>query len=147
MDIIEDFSGEVIHREVTQMASAILKNMDGNHFELEYLPARVQFSPVNDIVVSDFNSDGNKDILLVGNLFGTESNTTRLDGGKGVLLTGDGAMNFNEVWPMESGFWADADARELAILKTGTGPKIIIVGNNNDSVDLFYITNRAFSLE
>ncbi len=147
MDIIDDFSGELIHKEVTLMASTILENLGGGRFDLEYLPARAQFSPVNDIVIADFNADGDKDILVVGNYFGTESNTTKLDAGKGVLLTGNGSMNFNEVWPRSSGFWADADAREMTMLRTGTDRRIIILGNNNDSINVFYIVNRDCSGE
>ena len=59
-------------------------------FEFRPLPSIAQVSPINGIVVRDFDGDGIPDVYCVGNNYGPEPSTGRFDGGVGVLLKGDG---------------------------------------------------------
>lgn len=45
--------------------------MSNNTFEIKPLPDLAQISPVFGIIASDFDQDGNLDIITGGNLFGT----------------------------------------------------------------------------
>ena len=55
-----------------------------------YLPIEAQTSPIKSCLVQDFNDDGFKDLLLVGNHYGVEVETVRYDAGHGSLFLGDG---------------------------------------------------------
>jgi len=92
------------------------------------------------MLVHDYNEDGNLDVLLAGNLFVSEIETTRNDGGVGLLLEGDGSGNFEAVRNTESGFFANKDVKKIKMIQHKIINKnMIIVANNNDKIDLFYL--------
>jgi len=86
------------------MASVILENKSGEQFQIHPLPAYAQFSSVMDTIPMDLDMDGFKDIALRGNQYDTESNTTRLDAGRGPILKGDGKLGFEQILQRNSGF-------------------------------------------
>ena len=49
----------------------MLINKNSN-FESIDLPYQAQLSSINDIIVDDYNNDGNIDLLVAGNLFTSE---------------------------------------------------------------------------
>ena len=60
-------------------------------------PNEAQLSSINDMIIDDFNKDGNLDILAAGNLFNMEIVTPRNDGGIGVYMEGDGKGGFKVI--------------------------------------------------
>ena len=64
-------------------------------YHLQKLPIQAQISPIKNSLVDDFNNDGFKDILLVGNHYGVEVETVRYDAGYGSLFLGDGKNNLD----------------------------------------------------
>jgi len=55
------------------------------------------------------------------------------------LLKGNGSGGFTSVPYAQSGFLADKDARKLAILNASSSKPLIVVGNNDDVVQLFRV--------
>ncbi|RXG16071.1 VCBS repeat protein [Leeuwenhoekiella aestuarii] len=108
----------------------------GDNFKVHKLPTEVQLAPINDIIVQDFNKDGNLDALLAGNLFVSEIETPRADSGTGVLLLGDGTGAFKVQTSKDSGFFANGDVKRIVPLQV-QGKEIILVGNNNAKVQAF----------
>ena len=84
-----------LNYQARNFASIYLENQGGNSFGMEPLPVEAQFSSVNNIIVEDFNQDGNADLLLSGNLFPVEIETPRNDAGVGLYLEGDGKGRFS----------------------------------------------------
>lgn len=95
------------------------------------LPALAQASAIQGILAADFTGDGKVDLLLAGNKYGMDVESGRYDAGAGVLLAGDGRGGFTWVNNLESGFWAQREARDLALLRSEGGRAIIVVANNN----------------
>jgi hypothetical protein len=62
-------------------------------FQAESFTKCSAFSSVNAMLVSDWNADGNLDLLLSGNDYGNEISIGRLDAGMGEVLLGDGKGN------------------------------------------------------
>lgn len=77
----------------------------------EKLPVMAQFSSVRTIVVADVNHDGFLDLLLAGNFFGVEVETTRYDASNGVVLLNDGRGGWLQMMPHESGLSLPMDVR------------------------------------
>ncbi len=119
-------------------ATSIVENLGNGSFKMTPLPIEAQFSPTNGIVCRDFNNDGKIDILLAGNSYAPEIETGRYDAGTGLLLIGNGKTGFSPVKIKESGFFADKNVQSMKMLLSAkTGKELILVGNNNDRLQLF----------
>lgn len=87
----------------------------GGHFEARVLPIEAQFAPAFGLTVSDFDGDGREDLFLSQNFFGVEPETSRYDGGRGLLLRGDGEGGFNPVPGQVSGIRVEGEQRGCAV--------------------------------
>ncbi|WP_339895869.1 VCBS repeat-containing protein [uncultured Algibacter sp.] len=138
LDILpeEKVENAVIY-EINNFESIILINEDGQ-LKRQSLPIQAQVSPIKSSLVDDFNSDGFKDILIVGNHFGVEVETTRYDAGYGYLLLGDGNNNFKPLPPALSGLHVPLDSRSVQSIKIKSD-KTLLITNNNESLSMFKI--------
>ncbi|HEY5228072.1 MAG TPA: VCBS repeat-containing protein, partial [Opitutaceae bacterium] len=123
----------------TELASGVYHQLDDGTFEFRPLPSIAQVSPINGIVVRDFDGDGIPDVYCVGNNYGPEPSTGRFDGGVGVLLKGDGKGGLTPIPAWKSGLLATGDARAaVAVALPGQkGPATIAVSQCNGPVLLF----------
>lgn len=138
---IEDVLTEKQLKESKVLKSYIVKsgwweNTNGN-FSFHDFKNPAQASPVYGIIADDLDGDGNIDVLLAGNKYGMEVETGRLDAGVGVFLKGDGQGGFTWVKNTDSGFWAQKDVRDIALLIGPGNKKRIVVANNNDDLQIF----------
>ena len=122
--------------EISNFESILLINNNGK-LTAKKLPIQAQISPIKNSFVDDFNNDGFKDILLVGNHYGVEVETVRYDAGYGSILLGDGKNKFKFLPPSSSGFYIPTDSRAISSIKTINNSKMYLVTNNNDSIALF----------
>jgi hypothetical protein len=65
--------------------------------------------------------------------------TPKNDGGIGIFLKGDGKGHFIAVSYESSGFFAPGDVKSLALIHFNNKDKDILVGNNNDRLQLFKV--------
>lgn len=127
---------KALYYKTDTFASVFIENKGDAIFSISKLPVEAQFSSVNDILIDDFNKDSFLDILLIGNLFVSEIETTRNDAGTGTLLLGNEFGKFNYFPNQKSGFFNSKDAKKILILKTKR-KSLILVGNNNDQLNIF----------
>ncbi len=118
-------------------ATSYLENLGAGKFQLHELPMAAQMAPVNGILAEDFNGDGNPDLLLSGNDFGTEVGMGRHDAMNGLVLLGDGKGNFTPVSMKESGVFIPGDAKSLAAVKGGDGSLLVASGQNKGKLQVF----------
>ncbi len=135
-DIIEKDQASSVKYKVENFASVVLINNNGK-FTSKELPIEAQFSVINGILVEDFNNDGIKDLLIGGNRFEAEVETTRSDASFGLVLLGSPSGNFNSLNYIKSGIYIPYNVKsikkiELANKKTG-----VLVGTNNDQLRLY----------
>ncbi|UBM59345.1 VCBS repeat-containing protein [Marinilongibacter aquaticus] len=126
------------HLEAYEFRSGIFLNDGEEHFTFEPFENALQIAPINTILFDDFDKDGIKDLLMAGNNFLTETETTRNDAGRGFFLKGGSAGQFTYIKSLESGFIAPKDARKMLQIQTANGPAIVLA-NNNDSFDFYYL--------
>ncbi len=134
LDILSAFdtTGMLI-LEVNYPMTSYIENLGEGKFRMHPLPKIAQFAPVNGIQKDDVNNDGNLDLLLVGNDFGNEIISGRLDALNGAVLIGNGKGEFYPMTSLESGFIVPGDAKALARLSTNTSD-FYIATQNQDSL-------------
>lgn len=132
-----------LHLKVNEFRSGIFIHQEDGTYLFQPFEMVVQKSLVNSIVFDDLDGDGIKDLLLAGNNYHAEIETTRADAGTGSFLKGDREGRFNYVPNMNSGFVADKDVRNVVVLDNRRG-KIVFVANNNDLHDIYFVKTSKF---
>lgn len=120
---------DAVHLKAHLFSSVIMVNQ-GGRFEIRRLPTEAQLSTVNGFIVQDFDGDGVKDILLAGNKFDTEVETTPADASPGLMLKGMGHLEFKPVKSLESGFFVPYNVKDLKAVKNGDGWVIFVAVND-----------------
>lgn len=108
-----------LHRSAHTLQSTVFLNNGARGFSAIPLPMEAQISPVMGIETMDLNNDNAIDMVIVGNMYGAESDIIRYDAGKGLVLFGEGNGSFRPVSPVVSGFVSQYDTRGLVSLKRG----------------------------
>lgn len=115
---------------VYELASSYFENQGNGQFVKSRLPLAAQFSVVNDMVIDDFNLDGYKDLLIVGNNFEISTQLGRLDALHGLFLQNDQKGGFIERFDKTVDISGAAKKVEKININ---GQNSYIVGRNNDS--------------
>lgn len=119
--------------------SGYFENDGKGKFTFHPFAMEAQIAPVNAIVYTDINGDGNSDLVLAGNEYQTSVSAGRYDASYGLLLYGNGKGSFTPVQPVTSGLIIDGDVRDLKIV-TANKKRLLLAAINNDSL-------RAFSIK
>ena len=137
-----------MHGTAHIFSSVMLINENGK-FIIKRMPTDAQLSTVNGIIVHDFDSDGKKDILLAGNKFDVEVETTPADASPGVLMKGMGNSDFKCLRSFESGFFAPYNVKDIQLIKT-KDTWSVLVSANNDRLRIFStngkVSNKGMAL-
>ena len=117
--------------EANTLASVILFNEGAFNFTVQKLPLETQFSPIYAIATSDFDNDGDQDILLGGNLDGVKPEFGRYDASFGNYLenTGNRVFKFHQ---KGKGLKVNGQIRDLKVLKNK-----VFITKNNDSLEVY----------
>lgn len=128
------------------MKSSYIENKGNGQFEIKELPMQAQFAPIYGMVAQDYDQDGNLDVLISGNDFGTELLVGRHDALNGLLLKGDGKGNFTPVLPQSSGYCVMGDAKSLVRLKNAKGELVMAASQNKGDLKFFSYNKPVRSL-
>lgn len=131
--IIGEGIDQALHYKAFMFSSAIFVNNNGK-FTIQPLPVEAQLSVANAFVVRDINGDGMKDIVVAGNKFDTEVETTPADASVGVYLENAGNLKFKAIAPTKSGFFVPYNVKDLCAIND-----LIFVSSNNDKLRVFQI--------
>jgi enediyne biosynthesis protein E4 len=119
-----------LHYQVKSFASIYLENKNGK-FIIHQLPVEAQVSCINQIMVNDYDKDGNLDLLITGNMYNSEVETPRNDAGHGLFLKGNGKGQFKPIATTESGFFTPSDVKDMASIKVKNSNCLLVIKNNN----------------
>lgn len=138
---IESFFSEeqltdIEEKYVYTYASTVFINNEAHKFESFPLPLEGQMSTINDVVVQDINGDGYKDIIAVGNFYGSSVSLGRFDAmaGAGFLGKGDGTFTF--ATPFLTSYDNRGEYRALEFIDVG-GESYALALRNNQSLTAF----------
>jgi hypothetical protein len=76
---------------------------------------------------------------MVGNSYSTEVSNGYCDASVGLYLRGDGHGNFNPLPPQASGFYADQDAKGMALMAGHNGTDHVLIGNNSSIMQAYSV--------
>jgi len=96
---------------VNLLATSLFARDEEGTFERATLPVEAQFAPVFSIEVMDYDEDGERDVLLTGNINETRIRFGKYDANYGTLLRGEGDGSFEYVPQRRSGFELRGDVR------------------------------------
>lgn len=125
-----------LHYSATEFRSGIFINNGSQKFAFHPFDHTVQQSPINSILYEDVDFDGIRDLILAGNNYMSEIETTRADAGNGVVLKGSKAGRFRFLPNHLTGFYACKDVRNILVWKAPRIKKVLVI-NNNDNHSLF----------
>jgi hypothetical protein len=128
-----------LYLKANYFASAVIKNLGNGKFEINPLPTAAQLSSVFGMAVLDADGDGNLDIIINGNDFGTEVSTGRYDGFCGLLLSGDGKGGFVPLQPGQSGLFIPGDGKGLVIMKSENENPLLVASQNQGPLLIFSV--------
>jgi hypothetical protein len=101
------------HLRAGCLKTVLLKRGADGRFHDRGLPLEAQYSPVFTITSLDYDGDGNKDLLLCGNITHSRLRFGKYDANYGVLLKGDGKGGFQYIEQPLSGFHLRGDVRSV----------------------------------
>ncbi len=121
--------------------SGYFENDSKGKFIFHPFPAMAQIAPVNSIVCTDVNGDGNADLMLAGNEYQAGVGSGRYDASYGLMLAGDGKGGFNVVLPVSSGLILDGDVKDLKVIEAAN-QKILLAAVNDNKMKAFSVKNK-----
>jgi hypothetical protein len=128
---------DALRLKVNMLQSAYLRNDGNGKFTMIPLPKEAQVSVLNGMLVDDFNGDGNLDVVINGNDYGTDVAVGRYDALNGLMLKGDGKGNFKPVSILQSGIYISGNGKALAKLQGSNGKYLLAASQNKDALKLF----------
>ncbi|MCK5207101.1 MAG: VCBS repeat-containing protein, partial [Cyclobacteriaceae bacterium] len=139
--------GKAIHYKIHTLATSYIENKGKGKFGLRPLDNRTQISNVNSILIQDIDLDGNKDLIIAGNLYSMEPETTRNDAGISLWLRGNGRGHFNSIPFIQSGLYIPGDVRHMGIVKTRKSTLLMCAKNDDylQSIKISPPSNRSIT--
>lgn len=112
----------------TNFKSSFIRNDGNGKFSMQPLPLQALLSVINGMAVEDFDGDGNLDIVINGNDYGTEVSIGRYDALNGLFLKGDGKGSFTPLSILQSGVYIPGNGKALVMLKSA-GNKCLLAAS------------------
>ena len=123
--------------EAAHFESVVLLNR-GSHFERMTLPREAQRAPVFSVNVGDLDGDGMEDLFLSQNFFGSASDLSRDDGGRGLWLRGNGNGTFTAMDASVTGIEIEGEQRGAALADINRDGRVdLAVSQSNGPIRLY----------
>jgi hypothetical protein len=129
--------------KATTLQSCFLRNDGNGKFTMIPLPVEAQFSALNGMTVDDYDGDGNLDIVINGNDYGTDVSIGRYDALNGLMLKGDGKGNFKSMSILQSGIYIPGNGKALVKLHGSNGKYLLAASQNKDALKLFQLRQNV----
>jgi hypothetical protein len=107
---------------------------------------QAQISVINGMTIDDFDGDGNLDVLINGNDWGTEVSVGRYDALNGLLLKGDGKGGFLPQTILQSGIYIPGNGKAMAGLAGANGKYLIAASQNRGPLKIFELKRNTVNI-
>ncbi|HSZ86316.1 MAG TPA: FG-GAP-like repeat-containing protein, partial [Puia sp.] len=129
--------------QANNFQTSYIRNDGNGKFTMIPLPAQAQFSVINGMVAEDFDGDGNLDVVMNGNDYGTEVSTGRYDALNGLFLKGDGKGNFTPESILQSGIFIPGNGKALVKFKGANNKCFLAAGQNRGPLKIFELKKNV----
>lgn len=129
--------------EANHFESVYLRNDGNGKFTMLPLPQQAQFSTLNGMAVGDYDGDGNLDVVINGNDYGTEVSVGRYDALNGLMLKGDGKGNFKALSILQSGIFLPGNGKAMVQLRNNNGECLLAGSQNRGPLKVFQSKQKA----
>jgi hypothetical protein len=126
-----------VRLKANELRSVYVRNDGRGKLSMIPLPEAAQISQLSGIVVDDFDGDGNLDVALSGNDFGTEVSTGRYDAFNGLMIKGDGKGSFKPLSILQSGIYIPGNGKALVKLRGAQGKYLLAATQYKDALKVF----------
>jgi len=131
-----------IRLKANTLQSCYLRNDGQGKFTMIPLPREAQFSVINGMVVDDFDGDGNLDVLISGNDYGTDVSIGRYDALNGLLLKGNGKGAFTPLSILQSGIYIPGDGKALIKISGSAGHYLVAASEHSGPLKIFALNRK-----
>lgn len=125
-----------VHLVAREFRSGVLRN-SGGRFAFEPFPQIAQAAPIRDILPYDVDSDGDLDLIAVGNSRIADGDNIGFDAGMGLVMRNRGNGAYEPLLATESGFWVKREARRIVRIPRPGHTEMIGVTTNSSTPALF----------
>ncbi len=132
--------------KANMLKSCYLRNEGNGKFTLIPLPIEAQVSVLNGMQTGDFDGDGNLDVVINGNDYGTDVSIGRYDALNGLMLKGDGKGNFKPLSILQSGIYIPGNGKALVTMRSKNGALLLAASQNKDSLKVFKLNQPIKSI-
>jgi len=129
--------------EADNLQSSFLQNNGNGKFSMTPMPAQVQFSLINGMIADDFDGDGNTDIIMNGNDYGTDVFIGRYDAFNGLFIKGEGKGRFLPETILQSGIFIPGNGKALVKLRAANGACLIAASQNRGPLKIFQLKRKC----
>ncbi|MXV50877.1 RNA-binding protein [Pedobacter sp. HMF7647] len=137
---------DALRLEATQMQSGYFQNDGDGHFTFKPLPMEAQISMLCGMVVDDFDGDGNLDVVINGNDFGTSVNDGRYDAFNGLFLKGNGHGEFKPLSILKSGIYLPGNGKATIKVAGRNGSYLLAATQNKGAMKVFELKRKTKTL-
>lgn len=127
-----------LHYDAKTFESISIENLGKGNYSMRPLPDLAQISNINSTIIYDVDQDGIKDLIVAGNMYGSEIETPRNDASLGLFMKGKGNFQFEPIPMGESGLNISYDVKEMKLINYQNG-KALVIGVNNGKLRLIQI--------
>ncbi|MEO6289919.1 MAG: VCBS repeat-containing protein [Ginsengibacter sp.] len=142
----EDQLKDALILKANNLNSSYCRNDGNGKFTLTSLPFNAQLSTLNGMVVDDFDGDGNLDVIVNTNDYGTEVTTGHYDALNGLMMKGDGKGNFIPQSILESGIFIPGNGKSLIKLRGKSQKYLVAAGQNRGPLKVFEFKNNVSNI-
>jgi hypothetical protein len=138
----EEINGADIFK-ANYLASSYIENLGAGKFKISALPLLAQTSPIFGMQLSDMDSDGLTDAVILGNDYGTELTNGRYDAMTGLVLKNMGKGGFKVINSSISGFYVPINAKALVKIQAANGRELLMASQNKGRLLAFKSKNQT----